>query len=504
MTEHLARKHRILIIEDDADASNLIFHTIQDEGYQASQAFDGKRGLEMIQECHPDLVLLDIMLPNLDGIELLRAIRTDPATVSLPVLLLTAKDEFGDKLKGFKAGADDYITKPFMIGELLARIRAHLRIQELKHDLKISEARYRSLIEHSPDGILLITPGHELLFHNNRFIEIMEGHLQFPIIGKPLAELIPQSDLFGEFRVLVQQVQEKKGLVTREIRISRSNHQTIFLEVLVMPIASEGNEVEMYQLITRNVTQRRKMEEALLQAEKIHSLGILTAGIAHEVNNPLTGISNAIQIIKKSELAPDRRGDLCDLILTHINRIAKIIKELHIFSKPHGQPPEIFPVAEAITETINLARYQSRKGKVDFIWAPPSPSIYLFGDRNQFQQVMINLLVNAIQACDSGGQISVTLERSSDRVVINVSDTGCGIPPDQLGRIFDPFFTTKRDWKGTGLGLAVSYRIIQLFKGTLNVQSTVGKGTRFTISIPVFQHPREASGKPVQGGNPGA
>ena len=295
---------------------------------------------------------------------------------------------------------------------------------------------------------------------------------------------------------MVVEARKKQGLVTGEICLPAGTHLALQLEVQVMPIADGNGEIEMYQVVTRDLTQRRRMEEALLQTEKLHSLGILTAGIAHEVNNPLTGISNAIQIIKKSELTPDRRSELCDLVLTNINRITKIIKELNIFSKPHGQPPEVFSVGDTISESINLVRYQARKSKVDFDWAPPAASQYLFGDRNQFQQVMINLLVNSIQACEDGGKITVVVNRADDRIVIDVSDTGCGIPPHQLGRIFDPFFTTKRDWKGTGLGLAVSYRIVQLFKGTLSVESKVGQGTRFRISLPVFLHPRAVSGTP--------
>ncbi|MFZ2956053.1 MAG: response regulator [Candidatus Ozemobacteraceae bacterium] len=482
----------ILIIEDDDDASTLLYQTLSDEGYHAERALDGEQGLEAIQRLLPDLVLCDVMMPLLDGYELCKRVRADERTRSLPILLLTAKDEFGDKLRGFQAGADDYITKPFMIGELLARIRAHLRIRELRHHLAVSEGRYRELIEHSPDGILLLSPAMELMFHNSRFAEILQGKIKEPIVGRPLKALYPISDLFREVARLFEEAKDPTSEKIREIRLDGSNQQTMYLEIMGMLIKSDADKVEMYQTIVRDVTQRRKMEEALLQAEKIHSLGILTAGIAHEVNNPLTGISNAVQIMKKSDMPHPRRVELCDLILTNINRIAKIIKELHIFSRPHGNTPEIFSLGDAVGETVSLARYQARDGRIEFLWNPPPEALYLFGDRNQFQQVMINLLVNSIQAIEKNGTIKVSLERKGDKASLVVADTGCGISPEQLGCIFDPFFTTKRDWKGTGLGLAVSFRIIQLFKGQLNVSSTLGKGTRFTILVPVYQRDKEA------------
>jgi len=477
---------KILVIEDDADCCTLLSQVLTDEGFVVYNSPDGAKGYNAIAEFQPDLVLLDIMMPKFDGFELCRKIRANDKTKSLPLLILTAKDAITDKIKGFQSGSDDYITKPFVIGELLARINAHLRIQELKKELALSEERYRLLIENSPDGILLFSPQFELLFHNSKFIEILKGKTTEPITGRVLRSLFPISDLFAEISILLDKVVAMNGHVRRDVSITASNHGTIFLEMIGMPIQSSLARVEMFQVIVHNITQRRKMEDALIQAEKINSLGILTAGIAHEVNNPLTGISNAIQILKKADIPSQRREELCDLILNNIGRIVKIVKDLNIFSQSYGSSPQIFSIQEAVSETINLARYQVAGGQIEFEWNPSNESFLLFGDKNQFQQVMINLLVNAVQAINKKGIISIKLEKESKNVVIIVEDTGCGIPTDQLGRIFDPFFTTKRDWKGTGLGLAVSYRIIQLFKGTLTVRSTVGKGTRFLITLPLY------------------
>ncbi len=428
------------------------------------------------------------MMPDIDGLEICHRIRADERTRNLPVLILTAKDSLSEKMKGFKAGGDDYLTKPFAIGELLARIRAHLRIRELNKNFALAEERYRILTENLADGIILLSPTFELLYHNSRFLDIAKGRTVEPLTGRILQELFPLSDLFQEISRLLDDVTKDSQSHTRDVQISASNHGTIHLEIAALPIKNEFHQIEMFQVVIRDVTQRRKMEEALIQAEKINSLGILTAGIAHEVNNPLTGISNAIQILQKGEVGRRRQVEICDLILTHINRIANIVKDLRIFACPQGVTPEIFTLHDVITETIALARYQSEQNLIEFEWtAPPGPPLSLFGDRNQFQQVLINLVVNAIEAIQKRGKISIVLERKDTSAVIMVEDTGSGIPAHQLSRIFDPFFTTKRNWKGTGLGLAVSFRIIQLFKGSITVQSTVGKGSRFTVSVPLYQ-----------------
>ncbi|HOY66976.1 MAG TPA: response regulator [Candidatus Ozemobacteraceae bacterium] len=480
---------RILVVEDDRDANDLLQQTLTDEGYAVEQAYDGVQGLEAVGRFQPDLMLLDVMMPQMNGIELCRRLRAEPQTRSLPILLLTAKDSLNEKITGFEAGGDDYITKPFVIGELLARIKAHLRVKLLKNELELSEARYRSLIEQSPDALLLLSPKLELLFHNARFIEILRGRTTEALTGRELMTLFPVSDLFREIADVANDAAARSASVDRTVQLSASNQRTLHLEVRCSPIKNAGGETAMLQVVIRDVTQRRSMEEALIQAEKINSLGILTAGIAHEVNNPLTGVSNAVQLLRKSDLAGKRREELCDLILSNIARIVKIVKDLHIFARGQDALPVVFLLQDTIGEAVNLARYQDPGQRITIEWAPPAEPLAIFGDPHQFQQVLINLLLNAFQAITGSGRVRVVLERQGQSARIEVSDTGCGIPAAQIARVFDPFFTTKRDWKGTGLGLAVSYRIIQLFKGSLTVQSTVGKGSTFVITLPLYQRP---------------
>lgn len=482
-------RSRVLVVEDDRDANDLLQQTLEDEGYEVHQAFDGLEGLEAVASFQPDLMILDLMMPQMNGIELCRKLRAEQSTRSLPILLLTAKDSLTEKITGFEAGGDDYITKPFVIGELLARIKAHLRMRKLKNDLELSEARYRSLVEKSPDALLLLTTGLELLFHNSRFIELLKGRTTEVFTGRELTALYPVSDLFREIAAVARNACASASSADRMVQLPSSNQGILHLEMRCSPIMNAAGAIAMLQVVIRDVTQRRSMEEALIQAEKINSLGILTAGIAHEVNNPLTGISNAIQLLRNTDQNGRRHEELCDLILSNIARIAKIVKDLHIFAHGRDVTPEVFVLQDTIDETIKLVRYQDLDRRIEFAWEPAPEKLLIFGDPHQFQQVLVNLLLNATQAITGPGRIAITLERQGASAKLQVSDSGCGIPATQLGMVFDPFFTTKRDWKGTGLGLAVSYRIIQLFKGALTVQSTVGKGSTFVITVPLYQRP---------------
>lgn len=272
--------------------------------------------------------------------------------------------------------------------------------------------------------------------------------------------------------------------ISREIQMAGGE---IFL-IYIYPIRVDGRETESVVCYVKDITEQKKMETKIQQTEKIASIGQLAAGIAHEINNPLTGISNAVQILQKAGTDETKRREIFDLILTNIGRITRIIDDLRVFSRQERFEGNHFDLVPLIEETLKLLRYQRENDKIEIQFLHANPSCSLRGSKNQFQQLLVNLLLNSSQAITGAGQITVELARIETPVpsaVIKVSDSGCGIPEDQLEQIFDPFFTTKRDWHGTGLGLAVSHRIVQLFKGAIMVTSKVGEGTTFTITLPL-------------------
>lgn len=483
--------NKVLIIEDEPDISDYLYETLAMTGYKVWQAYDGLDGLEKAKHLKPNLILLDVMIPKMNGIEVCRKIRSDSDTRSMRIIFITAKGSLEEKLEGFQAGANDFIVKPFSSSELLARIEAHLSVDVLAHDLELSEKKYRQLVEHSPDGILLFSPDLRLIFANSR-LEDISPKLKGPATqNEHISSLATRSPIFSEIARLLTKVRETRMILTRVIS-STSKGQPSYIEIRGIPSELQGALTPMIQVVIRDVTEKFKMEKIISRAEKINSLGILTAGIAHEINNPLTGISNAVHLLKKNKIDPDKKAEIIELIFGNINRISRIIDDLRFFSRLERYETGTFEIVSAIDEMIKLLRFQRESDNVELQFNHQGTKLYLAGNKSQFQQLIVNLLLNSFQAIFETGTITIDLKQSSDSplmATLEVKDTGCGIPEDEIEQVFNPFFTTKREWKGTGLGLAVTYRIVQQLKGNISISSKVDQGTTFTIVLPLQPAP---------------
>ncbi|NUP89337.1 MAG: cache domain-containing protein [Candidatus Sumerlaeia bacterium] len=226
-------------------------------------------------------------------------------------------------------------------------------------------------------------------------------------------------------------------------------------------------------------------QQQIGQSEKLASIGRLAAGIAHEINNPLTGVLTFAHMLRQRPVMeePDRH-DL-DVILRETTRVREIVRGLLDFARESPSARQPLDINEVIHNTLRLVRSQKEFRDVEIVESLDRHLPRILGDKNQLQQVLLNLTFNACEAMDGGGgRLSVTTEARADHVAILVADTGHGISEENLGRIFDPFYTTKPVGKGTGLGLSVSYGIVQQHGGTIDVASCVGVGTTFTIVLP--------------------
>ena len=220
----------------------------------------------------------------------------------------------------------------------------------------------------------------------------------------------------------------------------------------------------------------------MMHSEKLASLGRLTAGIAHEIGNPLTSVFSFVQILKDMEQDGFKKESL-ETIYFHINRIAEILKQLSGFSKT--PPVELRPwkVNSLIEASLSLIQYDKRAKDVTIVRDLGTDIPEITTDGNQLSQVIVNLVLNAVDAMPQGGTLTIGSRVKNGSIIIGFADTGVGIPKENLGRIFDPFYTTKE--KGTGLGLAVSYSIVKKLNGSLTVESEPGKGTKFVITLPI-------------------
>jgi signal transduction histidine kinase len=236
-------------------------------------------------------------------------------------------------------------------------------------------------------------------------------------------------------------------------------------------------------LVALDLRRRRALEDQILKTQKLAAVGLLAAGIAHEINNPLSGVVGYSKLLLEKPLEPQVREKV-EKIAASGERCRKIVEGVLLFSRQReGGKRRPLDLSKLIDRVIGIGEYQWRMHNVRILRSGLT-SAELVADGDQLEQVLLNLLSNAVDAMPRGGRIRIRLEREAGRVVLEIADEGCGIAPEILDRIFDPFFSTKDIGKGTGLGLAISYGIIKDHGGDILVRSQPGQGTTFTILLP--------------------
>lgn len=426
----------VLIIDDTPANVAVLADYLEDQGFRVVVAQDGEEGLERAVYVVPDLILLDVMMPNIDGFETCRRLKAIQTVQEIPVIFMTALTDTENVVKGFLVGGVDYVTKPIQIEEVLARINTHLAMRAMHQQL----TRQNLLLQQE-----------------------VEMRLQAE------ADLQKISD---EQQVLIAKLQDA--------------------------------------------------HDQLLQSEKMASIGQLAAGIAHEINNPIGFVSSNMtslqayfeemfvtlencenmiieagdkaQIVTRFiELKKDAeidflRSDFVELMKESkegLVRVKDIVQSLKDFSHVGESNWIEADLHDGLDSTLNIVNNEI-KYKADVVRQYGKlPLVACLA--SQLNQVFMNLLVNAAHSIKEKGIITIRTFCTGDWVSVEIEDTGSGIAPDTLKRIFEPFFTTKPVGSGTGLGLSLSYGIVNKHGGRIEVRSELGRGTCFTVHLPVKQ-----------------
>jgi PAS domain S-box-containing protein len=273
-----------------------------------------------------------------------------------------------------------------------------------------------------------------------------------------------------------------------EVENRKKTGEPFYTQLLISPILDQEGKVSGFFGIHRDLGEKKMLEKQLIHTQKMESIGTLAAGIAHEVGNPLASISALVQVVQRSTSDSFIKEKL-ELVKSQVTRISKIIRDLVDFSRPSNYELQLTDINANINEAVEITKVGSKAKDIQFKLAldPEIPLLPLISD--QIQQVFVNILLNAVDAIgETEGYekiISVTSEIDDEYVKIIFTDTGSGIAEQNMTKVFEPFFTTKKEGKGTGLGLWVSYGIIKSFQGNIKVTSTKGKGTQFTITLPI-------------------
>jgi signal transduction histidine kinase len=526
----------VLVVDDQAPATVMLQRLFEHHGYRVKCAYDGPTALDIARDFIPDLILLDVLMPGMSGFEVLERLRQNPVTAIIPTIMITALDEPESIARGLNLGADDYMRKPYHTRELLARAESKMkarklednlqrRTQELEALLRVSEELNqrrevnellklvtRLTLELLPGDVAAIFQLNEEGSIVNSYIEtgalrsqaarLNVNHIveQFLQIRQPMRWNGEKASASGFKSGMVIPLQH--GDITHGILMVLSL-DTIHDERHLRLFEGTGRQAglalrnaELYEIqmnyalhledmVAEQTSELRSAQQLLIRQEKLASIGHLAASIAHEINNPLQPIVVILDDMRhdiEMNLPPDIRA--LEIIQQSVERIRRIVAQLLDFTGKRSagselQPLRINDILEGIV-TLNRKFFQQNKINIE---ANLHELPLVHGSKDKLEQVFMNLAINAQAAMPKGGTLYVNAYSEGENVVIEFIDTGHGIAPQHLDKIFDPFFTTKQD--GTGLGLFVSYGIIQSHNGSITVESEAGKGTRFIIRLPV-------------------
>jgi len=391
----------------------------------------------------------------------------------------------GRRLSGDFLSTDDLkVLQPLAAHLALAVDNALLyrevqrRATELEHLKEYSE----NIVESITGGVMVLDAGGHVQSWNRSLAEL-HGMDSKEARGHTVEELFPAS-----FCKVLNSARDKLlhgyDPLTSAYRIPLRTHsgedRVVTLSVAPL-LGEEGDEGTV--VIVDDVTERTEMETQLRQAEKLTSIGLLAAGVAHEVNTPLAGISAYVQMLQRKLPDTDPRGAILEKIEKQTFRASRIVNSLLNFSRQETGEFRHVDLNNVVDETLSLAEIQLRKRQIE-VKTELDENVPVLGDPIKLQQVLMNLLLNARDAMPQGGSLNISTVRQNGNAVLQVSDTGTGIDAEAIDKVYDPFFTTKGIGKGTGLGLSVTYGIIQEHRGSITVDSVPGEGTVFRISLP--------------------
>ncbi len=337
-----------------------------------------------------------------------------------------------------------------------------------------------SVVESLSDGLLVVDLDDRVVRWNSRLEDLL-GLERGRVIGRRLSTLFDTPFLDSVYDARRQTA----GSATLYRVPLTVQQRSLLVNVGVAPFRTPDGVTAGSIIMLEDVTDRANLEEQLRLSEKMAAIGLLAAGVAHEVNTPLTGISSFTQMLLERSSPDDPNTQLLEKIERQTFRAAKIVNSLLNLARPSQGEASLVDVNVIVNDVLSLLEHQFRNSRIQVRKELAPSGLFVKGVEYKLQQVFLNLLLNARDAMPRGGWLTLVTRVDARGAVVEVSDTGTGIPTEHLARIYDPFFTTKSDGHGTGLGLSVTYGIVQEHGGTLTCDSMVGHGTRFTLTLPV-------------------
>jgi PAS domain S-box-containing protein len=533
----------ILIVDDNINNLKTLEELLRSSGYKVRCASNGRTAILLISARVPELILCDVRMPEIDGYELARRIKSTPNCQDIPIIFLSAAGELEEKLKGFAAGGVDYIIKPFEINEVQVRIQTHLKLYKLQKELERVQIETEENVKQRTTELQtalseLKQSQRKLALHlNNTIIGVIEWNKDFKVeywnpaaekifgyskeeaLGKSGYELIIPEYLTHEISQVWNSLIQKKESFFYTNENKTSDGRIITCEWTNTPLVNDDGEITGIMAMANDITSRvrsegdkQKLQEQLAQSQKMESIGQLAGGVAHDFNNMLSGIMSAADLLHNRNMSFEEQTYFLDLIMSASTRAADLTGKLLAFARKGSKARKAVDLTKVVADTIAILKRTLDK-KISIIFENSASETTIMADESIIQNVFMNMGINAGHAMPDGGTLEFLLKnrlldeqfcRSSTYEIkpghfleLTIRDSGCGMPPEIMNRIFEPFFTTKEPGKGTGLGLAEAYGTIQDHHGSIDVSSEVNKGTEFKIYLPVVEN-TSLSEKPAE------
>lgn len=392
--------------------------------------------------------------------DLIRVAGTDPLLVLVQLRDITDRKKLERQLHSYREDLE-------------------LKVRERTREIEETKQYLENLLENANDVIYTLDLDQQFTYVNSKVNAW--GYRKDDLIGRPYLSLLSRRHrgrrLKSTLDIGAKQVYEVE-VVTRlgEVRT---------VMVSVSPLQGVDGEILGVLGIARDMTETKKLERQIRNAEKLASIGKLAAGVAHEINNPLGGILNCLYNLRKGTLSLARQEEYWASMEHGVRRVQKIVRQLLDFSQQHEPAFSPSDINRIVDQVLGLTTHLFAPNRISLETVPGQDLPSVMVDRHMIEQVLMNLILNAVQAMKSGGTLTIRTSVAEGVCRVDVQDTGAGIPPSVLPRVFDPFFTTKGEGEGTGLGLSVNLGIMERHGGKILVESEVGKGTTFTLCLPV-------------------
>lgn len=499
-------KIRILAIEDEILIREFVCDFLEDIGFKTLQASNGKMGIELCRKENPDLILTDLRMPEMNGLDVLSILQKE--FPDKPVIVISGTGSLNDVVQSLKFGAWDYILKPIhdysvlemAVTRVLERkylldenkkYKEHLEEEVIKRtdELMKSTHRFKTLFESAGDAIFIHDLQGKLIDVNQQAVCYL-GYTRGQLLQMNMRDIFIESEAEHFFRYL-ETLPEKSRVIYESLH-KHSNGTPIPIEVNACVITMDSS--PQILAICRDITERKraeeernKLEKQMITAQKMESIGLLASGVAHDFNNILSALYGYTTLFGYQIQPGTNEAEYLSKINDIISMGQSITKRITTFVRKDKDELVDIDIHKLISDSETLLRPNCKN--ISIVLDLKAEHFHILGDEGQIQNAFLNLGINARDAMPSGGKLIFTTsnikDENTDMLRIAVTDTGTGMTKEVLSKIFDPLFTTKERGKGTGLGLASVLYCIKNLHGKIDVQSTPGQGTTFTILIPI-------------------